>query len=151
MKTSAIICDLDGTLYDAKERTKAHILGEKKDFDAFHQKAVLDPPFQWCVQLLTAMRNHGFEIIFLSGRDEKYRGQANRWIQEHVKILPKDYTLFLRPDGHWVEDTILKREIYFRDIKPHFDVLFCVDDRARVVKMWREIGLPCLQCDEGLF
>lgn len=35
-------------------------------------------------------------------------------------------------------DTIVKREIYEEHIKDKYNVLFVIDDRVKVVDMWRE-------------
>ena len=40
-------------------------------------------------------------------------------------------------------DTEVKAKIYDRYIKPYFDVLFTIDDRPKVVEMWRQKGLVC--------
>jgi hypothetical protein len=44
---------------------------------------------------------------------------------------------------------VVKREIYRNLIEPKHNVWFVLDDRNSVVKMWREIGLTCLQVEEG--
>ena len=31
------------------------------------------------------------------------------------------------------------------------EILFVLDDRSQVVKMWRELGLTCLQVADGNF
>jgi hypothetical protein len=61
-------------------------------------------------------------------------------------IVGKD----VRP-GDMRNDSIVKEEIYEEHIKPRFNVRFVLDDRDRVVKMWRENGLKVLQVAEGDF
>ena len=48
-------------------------------------------------------------------------------------------------------DDVIKAEIYETCIEPYYNVLYVFDDRDRVVKMWREKGLTCLQVAEGNF
>jgi len=62
-----------------------------------------------------------------------------------------DYTLFMRPDGDFRADNIVKQEIYDTHIKGKHDVLFVMDDRQQVVDMWRRNGLTCFQVAEGNF
>ncbi len=57
----------------------------------------------------------------------------------------------MRPSKDYRPDTEIKEEIYNNEIKDKYNVLFCVDDRACVVKQWRKMGIVCLQCDEGDF
>jgi hypothetical protein len=59
--------------------------------------------------------------------------------------------LFMRKTGDIRSDDIVKREIYETHIKPEWNVVCVLDDRQRVVDMWREIGLTCLQVDYGDF
>lgn len=49
------------------------------------------------------------------------------------------------------DDAIVKYEIYRDFIAPEFDVQIAFDDRDRVVKMWRQVGLTCAQVDYGDF
>jgi hypothetical protein len=44
-------------------------------------------------------------------------------------------------------DDVVKNEIFERDVAPFYNVQFTVDDRQRVVDMWRAKGLTCLQVD----
>ena len=59
--------------------------------------------------------------------------------------------LFMRADGDYRADSIVKEEIYHDKIEPVYNVLLVLDDRDSVVKMWRSLGLTCLQVAEGNF
>ena len=54
------------------------------------------------------------------------------------------------PAMRYMPDEILKKEMLdtFVDID---DVFMCVDDRQKVVDMWRENGLTCFQVAPGDF
>ena len=147
----AIICDLDGTLYDSRTRQKTHLLSGKKDFDAFHKAAKDDEPHLWCAQLLKAMRFFEYSIIFTSGRDDTYRDETIQWLKRHLNLGSGDYILYMRKAGDYTPDDVMKKDWYQNLIKTEYNVLFCIDDRKRVVDMWREVGLTCLHCDEGNF
>jgi hypothetical protein len=59
------------------------------------------------------------------------------------------HDLLLRKDRDRRSDTVVKREMLSgidRD-----KILFVVEDRNRVVEMWRAEGLVCLQCAPGEF
>lgn len=151
LKQHAIIVDLDGTLYDARERQQKHLLSGKKDFDAFHRDAKDDPPNWWCLQLVQAMRDQGFFPLFVSGRDDAHRAETEEWLKLQLLVEPWEYRLIMRATGDYTADDVLKEKFYRDLIDPYYSVLFCVDDRRRVVDMWRRIGLTCLHCAEGDF
>lgn len=55
----------------------------------------------------------------------------------------------LRTDGDRRSDVIVKREMLRQ-----FDrrkIAFVIEDRSRIVAMWRAEGLICLQCAPGEF
>lgn len=84
----------------------------------------------------------------MSGRPEPYRNRTKIWL-ESFDIKHK--ALFMRSDGDFRDDTIVKEELYRKFVLPDYDVAFVVDDRKKVVDMWRRLGLVCLQCAEGNF
>jgi hypothetical protein len=49
------------------------------------------------------------------------------------------------------DDWVMKKEIYHKEIAPNYQIEFVIEDKASVVKMWRELNLVCLQCDWGDF
>ena len=55
----------------------------------------------------------------------------------------------LRADGDMRSDVKAKREM-LKGIDRN-KILFVVEDRSRVVEMWRSEGLTCLQCAPGDF
>jgi hypothetical protein len=147
----AIIVDLDGTLYDARERQKKHLLGEKKDFDAFHRDAEHDKPHYWCQALIWAMHHAGHFTVFTSGRDDTYRPETQRWLLGRLGFGTRQYELHMRPAGDYTADDTMK-ERWLKDlILPKYHVVFAIDDRKRVADMWRRNGITCLHCDEGNF
>jgi phosphoglycolate phosphatase-like HAD superfamily hydrolase len=138
-----IIVDLDGTLADVRHRLH-HIRAKgRKNWDRFFEAMPDDPVNDWCLQLLKAMAKEGYEIAIVSGRPDTYENDVKAWLARYE--VPYQH-LYLRGGGDRRPDTIVKREI----LHTHFDkrdILFVVDDRTSVVKMWREEGLVCLQCD----
>jgi hypothetical protein len=134
----SVIFDLDGTLSDKSGR-------ETFDFALAGGDVSVEP----IVELALALREVGWKIIVITGREEKFRGISESWLSLHLGSF--EY-LFMRSDGDYRPDDIVKYEIYLNKIKDFYDVQFVVDDRNRVVKMWREIlGLTCLQVRDGDF
>jgi hypothetical protein len=86
----------------------------------------------------------------MSGRDEGAgRAITEEWLHKHAAV-PVTY-LYMRPAGDTRPDEIVKRELYFQHVDMAYNVEFVLDDRNKVVDMWRELGLPCLQVAEGAF
>ncbi len=69
------------------------------------------------------------------------------WLNEHE--LARSARLFMKRCDDEREDALVKKEIYLEHIKNSYEVVFVVDDRSSVVKMWRSLGIICLQCASG--
>lgn len=134
----AIICDIDGTVAYNEWRSP---------FDTSHCDE--DGIYETIVNLV--MRDYqttGAKLFFLSGREGHAEAATKRWLAKHYI---KYDALFMRTIGDYRKDFIIKEEIYEREIKGKYNVLYVVDDRASVCKMWRSLGLTCLQTAEGDF
>lgn len=146
MKKPAIIVDLDGTLADIRVRLK-HLEGESKDWKKFHATIETDELHEWCREIVNRMaRDH--MILIVSGRPESLKEETEEWLRRFD--VRWDH-LFMRPVHDHRPDQILKLEIFHRFIRDEFHVLFVLDDRSKVVNMWRDQGLVCLQCAPGDF
>lgn len=137
----AIICDLDGTLA---------LLGERSPFDT--DKAVddaLNTPVANVIEVYAHQTKFPIDLILISGREEKSRKITEDWLKKHKITHYK--ALYLRKNDDFRKDYVIKRQIYERHIKDKYDVVFVLEDRDQVVKMWREIGLTCFQVAYGDF
>lgn len=143
----AIIIDLDGTLADCEHRVH-HLHKTPKDWKSFYSGLINDELNSWCHDLMKAMKNTGFELLIVTGREETYRQESISWLEKYN--IEYD-ALYMRGKKDYREDSEIKKEIYLDKIKDKYDVSFVLDDRLSVVKMWRELGLTCLQCDWGDF
>ncbi len=136
MKPTAVICDIDGTLAHMVNRSPydptKYLDDEKDDF----------------VHFAFARLSENSTRIIMSGRDEDYREDTEKWLSNHG--ITYDH-LYMRPSKDRREDSIVKRELYETYVKDKYNVVCVLDDRNRVVNMWREIGLKCFQVAEGDF
>jgi predicted kinase len=135
---TAIVCDLDGTLA---------IIHHRNPYDASTcEQDGLNTPVADVVKSFAAQ---GDKIIFVSGRENKYRPQTERWLAAH-NIQYHD--LIMRASGDHRKDSIIKREIYDTQLDGKYNIRFVLDDRNQVVDMWRkDLGLTCLQVEYGDF
>jgi hypothetical protein len=134
---SVIIVDIDGTVATRTNR------------DPFDYSKVLDDaPKPDVIEVVTALWRAGHRIIFVTARDDSCFDDTYRWLTLNC---PPFIKLYMRKTGDTRNDGVIKREIYEQFIKPEYNVLCTIDDRQRVVDMWRSIGLTCLQVDYGNF
>ena len=136
----AIICDLDGTLC---------LYGDKNPYSRDFENDILNSPVADVLYSLQIDEECPM-IIFTSGRSEKYRAQTIDFLTKHF-FYPGDYILFMRADGDMRNDGLVKYEMYRDNIYGKYNILFVLDDRNRVVDMWRSVGLTCFQVAEGDF
>jgi hypothetical protein len=128
------IVDIDGTLAEK---------GTRGPFD-WHRVGE-DTPNEPVIEVVRALMAAGFEVRYVSGRMEQCREITVDWLRKHVmsSTLPSD--LFMRADGDYRPDTVVKREIFEAHFAGKHDVAGVVDDRSKVVAMWRnELGLTVL-------
>jgi hypothetical protein len=57
----------------------------------------------------------------------------------------------MRPVGDMRKDSVVKAEIFDREIRGRYHVVAVFDDRDQVVKTWRSLGLTVFQVAEGSF
>jgi hypothetical protein len=143
-----VIVDLDGTLADCTHRLHHVREGRRKNWDAFFAACHLDEPHEVVVALVKALqRDH--RLIFCSGRPERTRDATEGWLQRHLGVNKPD--LYMRGDRDRRGDDIVKRELLARIRSDGFDPRLAIDDRQRVVDMWRAEGLVCAQVAAGNF
>lgn len=135
-----ILVDIDGTMA---------LRNGRGPFD--WAKVGEDAPNQQVVSLVQSfLHNEDCDVIFVSGRDEICRTDTETWLDRVVDGRDPNL-LYMRPQGDTRDDRIVKREMYEREVKGKYNVRFVLDDRDKVVKMWRQLGLTCLQVAEGNF
>lgn len=148
MKRPVWLVDVDGTVAIREE-------GGRGPFD--WDRVGEDQPHEPVIRVVRALILTGDEVIFVSGRNEVCRRATWHWLTAHVTghvWENRSPQLVMRPDTdrwRYAPDDELKRWIYNTAIAPLYDVVGVIDDRTRVVAMWRSLGLTCLQVAEGDF
>ena len=136
----AIVCDLDGTLALYTGRGAFEL---ERCYEDTVNSGVLE-----CLQI---MRRSGYRIIFVSGREDSCEAATKRWLYDKCELSDSCYILYMRETGDNRKDSIVKEEIYNRDILPEYYVSFVLDDRQQVVDALREMGLQVWQVARGDF
>ena len=166
---NTVIFDLDGTLANIEvRRDKSLKPNGKLDWEIFAAPSSImdwDTPNEPVIKMAQMFKADGFKIVIFSGRNDRGFVATNHWLTRHD--VPHDL-LVLRPDkfkaNSWpiadgnqatpdmrfMPDEILKKAMLdtFVDIN---DVFLVVDDRDKVVKMWRDLGLNTFQVAPGDF
>lgn len=133
------IFDLDGTLANANGR----------DFyNATYIEIVTDLQIKPVVNVAKSLSKAGYNLIFLSGREDKHYDATRDWIRENLEI--EDFDLFMRKTGDFRKDSVIKLELFDNKIRPNYNILGVFDDRLQVCKMWYEQGIFCFNVNQGL-
>jgi hypothetical protein len=145
-----VIVDIDGTVADCTHR-RHYIEHKPKNWKAFFAGIPLDPPIIPVIQVVQALHNDRHRIIMVSARNEDSRKATEDWLEEHL-FGPSSYErLYMRKANDYREDSIVKKEILDQIIKDGYNPILAIDDRKRVVDMWRANGILALHCAEGDF
>lgn len=139
-----IVVDLDGTLANIDHRLH-FIKREKPDWDGFFKACVNDTPNDWCVKLIQAMDIVTYEVWIVSARSRTVEPETRKWILNALGPTCTPFIEMLRAEGDYTPDDELKIK-WLNESGLKDRILFVVDDRQRVVDMWRKEGLVCLQC-----
>jgi len=144
----SFICDVDGTIADLTHRRK-WILDKPKNWKAFEKNMIADEPIWEWIEQVKFLVSLGKTVIFCSGRGEQDKGVTRAWLWNVG--LNNTRQLYMRREKDYRDDGIVKSELLNKILADGFDPKLVFDDRDRVVKMWRERGLTCVQVAEGDF
>ena len=149
---NTVIFDLDGTIALVDKRREASKLPDGKLnwnewSNPFNIK--LDEPNEPVIKMAQLFAEDGFNIVILSGRSDKTERTTRSWLSRNRVPFHK---LVMRPHKtmNFVPDEILKKDMLDKHIDID-DVFLVVDDRQKVVDMWRDLGLNTFQVAPGNF
>ncbi|MFB7941169.1 AAA family ATPase [Streptomyces sp. NPDC127049] len=135
---SAVLCDIDGTLA---------LRGDRGPYDFTRcDLDLLNVPVR---DALRAFRDaHEDRVVLLSGRSEDHRALTEAWLERYE--VPYD-ELWMRASGDGRSDDLVKAELFDAHVRHRYAVRVSLDDRDRVVAVWRRMGLPTWQVNYGNF
>lgn len=151
MKCKTVIVDLDGTL--ALNQHRFHYIDKamvnKPDWNAYFEACDRDSPNIPVVECIRLLKETGYKIHIFSARGNIVKNKTILWLKRY-KIL-YDYLTMREMDSYTPDDELKKR--WLTEMYPNFnEEIFCIfDDRDKVVKMWRSLGLTCFQVAYGDF
>jgi len=131
MLKNAVIVDIDGTL--------AHMQGRS----AFAWNRVgEDSVDEEVADVIRGLQSLGYAVIVMSGRDGSCKEITETWM--HENDIPFD-EFFIRAAGDMRSDDIIKSELFWGNVASKYNVKMVVDDRPKVTRMWRSMGLKVMQ------
>ncbi|WP_309737925.1 hypothetical protein, partial [Chamaesiphon sp. OTE_20_metabat_361] len=124
------LVDIDGTL--AINHTRSPFAWDRVNEDAVN------------LAIATTIEKLGRDthIILLSGRSSVCYDLTVAWLKQH-NINYKE--LLMRAANDQRPDDILKSELYYFHIRDRYNVIGVIDDRPKVCRMWRGLGLSVFQ------
>lgn len=138
---NCIICDLDGTIADFSATRSAY------GFDA--NLIRFDKAIDEVLDVINnSYYRDGVEIIFLSGREDKYYNETLEWIYNNTVLRHENIILFMRKSNDFRKDNIIKKEIFEVEIRNKYNVKLAIDDRNSIVSLWQSLGIFVLNVNQ---
>lgn len=148
MTKNIVLVDLDGTL-SLNEHRKHLVESKPQHWDEFYLASSDDEPNVPVIETIKLLKQNDYKIHIFSGRGAIAKKITINWLERYH--VPYD-ELRMRPIGNSVPDDVLKEHWLKEAFPDYLNQIFCVfDDRDKVVKMWRRLGLTCFQVAEGDF
>ena len=133
------VFDVDGVLADVRHRLR-FVERSPKDWPSFFAAMADDTPLEVGIALVHDQAAAGHEIVYLTGRNESYRGVTLAWMRDVG--LPSG-RLLMRRDSDRRPARLVKPEA-LRRLARTGRVVAVVDDDAAVVDVLRRESWPVL-------
>jgi len=142
----AVIFDIDGTMANLEHRL-GYIKDGHKDWDAFFDHMDQDEPIDDVVWFFDAWTElvRDCHVFICTGRPETHRAMTEAWLSRNTNWWDEKHVLLMRSAGDHRSDVEVKKEMLEGIRGQGYNIRFAVDDRQRVVDMWRANGVTCLQ------
>lgn len=145
MAIPCYIFDIDSTLANNAHRLH-HIEKTPKDWEAFYEACDKDV----CIPAIVTLARNLLvcaPLFYVTGRPERTRKKTWVWLQD-LRLFG---SLYMRKDGDYREDFVVKAELLQQIRDAGFDPTIAFEDRDSCVKMFREHGVACAQVCEGTY
>ena len=143
----AWIFDVDGTLSNPTHR-RHYTQNTPKRWDLWNKSMFDDTPHHDIIQFVHVAKDKGLKVLVSTGRSEDYRDITMSWLNKHDVFPDK---MYMRRELDYRADDIVKKEMLDQMLVDGYMPLLAFDDRDKVVKMWRENNIRCLQVNYGDF
>jgi hypothetical protein len=142
----AYVFDIDGTLSDLTHRLH-FIQCDEPDWNGFFGAVAGDLVHEHIADLVRKLEVF-HPVVLVSGRSDQCRAATEDWLRRHNIPFNR---LYMRKQGCHRPDDMVKKALLDVLLADGYEPVMAFDDRDRVVKMWRENGIPCAQVADGNF
>jgi phosphoglycolate phosphatase-like HAD superfamily hydrolase len=139
MSRPLAVFDIDGVLADVRHRLR-FVESRPKDWDAFFDAAVDDPPLRQGVTLAQESAKD-CEVVYVTGRPERCRADTLSWFAQHA--LPEG-ELSMRRRRDFRPARVAKLEL-LRRLATDRTVAVVVDDDEQVCDAYEAAGFRVLR------
>lgn len=150
-----VIFDVDGTLADCRHRLHYIKPGKTADgkkiprrFDLFEDAVDKDTVIHQVADIYLRMVNDpAVTVVLLTGRGEAVRYKTTKWFTDNG--LDGYDALYMKTQKYQPDTE--QKEALFHQITKDFGQapVMVFEDRARVVAMWKRLGLFVVNVDQG--
>lgn len=131
----AVIVDLDGTVAKMDHRGPFELTKVDTDIPRDNVIRIVEDLHQQLSQ---------HHVIFVSGREDSCRNLTQNWLAKNINTDSSRTKLFMRETGDTRKDSIVKEEIFWKEIADKYRVQYVIDDRKQVLRMWENIGIDTI-------
>lgn len=136
----AVVFDTDGTT--------AHHNRSPYDYPRCYTDSV-DPNIRMILRMIYEQGAYDtITLIGMSGRPDTWRDMTEQWYRTNQISFDEFY---MRAEGDGRNDADVKQEMVDKHIRGRYNVLIWLDDRDRVVRRIRKLGIKVAQVAEGDF
>ena len=129
-----ILCDIDGTV--ANNDHRQDLLKNYKDWDKFFSELVNDVPIYEIISLVNQEYENGLEVIFITGRPERYRKITHDWLSQYFKF---ELNIMMRSDSDKRNKLLIKSEM-LENFDKKKQVLRVYENDPDLIKLWEEFS-----------
>lgn len=151
MREPTIIFDIDGTVANVSKRVK-HLQGEVRDWEKFYEGFKDDEVIRPIADLLRAV-DHSYQpflqLVCVTARPERTWTDTVRWLNEKAGFEP--YKIFMRDDADDRPEAEVKRDLVEFLRREGYPIVLAFANRDEIVRMYRDMGIPCCQVSEGAY
>jgi|TARA_B100001093_G_C26850947_1_gene1025099 ribonucleotide monophosphatase NagD (HAD superfamily) len=134
LEKKIVICDIDGTI--ANNDHRQHLLKEFKDWDIFFAQLHLDEPILDVIEKIKDLKREGKEIVFLTGRPERYRSSTKEWLSKYFNFK---FQLEMRKDKDLRNKLDSKKDSLLVIGKENIFKIF--ENDYQLIQLWNSMGL----------
>ena len=142
----AVIFDVDGTLANNQHR-QSWVRNKPRNWKAYNATMSEDKPITNIINMTHIMSRH-YMVIVVTAREEDHSTTTIDWLRKHNVYYD---SIYFRGKQDYRDDTIVKSEILDKIMAEDIEPVMVFDDRNKVVDMWRQRGITCLQVAPGDF